>query len=145
MGQYDDLRQEFENLIQECCTTQSEDIEEEYPSFTDELIENMLAPAKSGLYFSRWDIKVMAGRFGESIQVSERKKMFKDLMKSIKSKDDLKKLFDIFSEHIDSKVSVYKELVENFPSSAPVFEDMVKKSEKLKDRYRKILNEFDNF
>ena len=145
MINFDDLKKEFENFDEKCLINPKEDEEEELEgdSFIEIIRKDMLTPAICGFYFSRLDIKAASNLFGESVQVRERRRMLRDLLKSILSKDDMEKLFDIFKAQIDHKLSIYKELAENFPASKEIFEENIKKAEKFKRKLDKILNEFD--
>ncbi|PHQ55489.1 MAG: hypothetical protein COA30_06725, partial [Sulfurimonas sp.] len=82
-----DLRAEFDKFVkQECAIGEDGQIEqnkdggdqvddEPVPQFVDALTERLLAPAVSGVYLSRIDIKRVAEAIDESIPIKERVKM----------------------------------------------------------------------
>ena len=77
MNEHDlsDLRAEFDKFVDEKCSLdpeQNPDIgdkvdEEPVPQFVDALTSKLLAPAHSGVYLSRLDIKRIAEAIDESI------------------------------------------------------------------------------
>ncbi|WP_281951199.1 hypothetical protein [Nitrosophilus kaiyonis] len=140
---FDDLKKEFDalkNVKEESCEISCEEPEEE-GGFIEIVQKYLLAPAKCGVYLSRLDIKVIGLKFGEDVQIRERRRMLRDILKAVTSKDDLKKLFDIIKESVDEKLTVYKELTENFPSSKDIFENRFEKAQNLKNRLDLILEE----
>jgi len=145
---YEDIRNEFENFKQQCnipfsSEEQGEeevDLEEE-AGFIAQVSKLLLPPAKCGVYLSRLDIKVLGLKFGEDVQVRERKRMLRDIMRAITSKEELERFFDILKEEVDSKTKIYDELTEQFPVSKEIFEDKKIKAENFKERLDKILQE----
>jgi len=141
---FEDLKKDFENFDEKCLINRRDEDEEEMEGegFMEIIRKEMLSPALCGFYYSRLDIKAASDLFGESVQVRERRRMLRDLLKSILSKEDMERLFEIFKAQIDHKLSVYRELGENFPSSREIFEENEKKAEKFKRKLDKILEEF---
>ncbi len=144
MINFEDLKKDFENFDEKCLINRRDEDEEEMEGegFMEIIRKEMLSPALCGFYYSRLDIKAASDLFGESVQVRERRRMLRDLLKSILSKEDMERLFEIFKAQIDHKLSVYRELGENFPSSREIFEENEKKAEKFKRKLDKILEEF---
>ncbi len=146
---YEDIRKEFENFKQQCSTpfSSEEPAEEEVDDLEDDsgfmgqVRKLILPPAKCGVYLSRLDIKVIGLKFGEDVQIRERKRMIRDILRAIKSKDELKTFFDILKDEVDSKVKIYDELVEQYPVSKEIFEDKKQKANSFKEKLDKILHE----
>ncbi len=143
MQEFDNLKKEFENFEKECfITREKEENFDEGEGFMEILKKYMLAPQMCGVYFSRLDIKSAAEFYGESIQLRERKRMLTDLLKAVFSKEDMQRLFDIFTSQIDHKTDIYKELADNF-SSDEIFDEMIQKAEKFKTKLKNITDEFE--
>ncbi len=146
---YEDIRKEFENFKEQCNVPfESAEAEEEVDDeddggFITQVRNMLLPPAKCGVYLSRLDIKVIGLKFGEDVQVRERKRMIRDIMKAITSKEELEKFFDILKDEIDSKLAIYDKLISQFPISKEIFEDKIQKANKTKDKLDKILKEIE--
>lgn len=144
MNRLDDLRRDFDELAKSRCMVQPQEQQEgeEYPDFVQELIGKMLPPARSGIYFSRMDLKALGMECGQRIIPRERKRMLGDILKAVDSKESLQKCLDLFSRHIDAKIAIYQELALAFPRSAPWFSRIIKKAEALKKVFERILEEW---
>ncbi len=145
----DDLRKEFDAMKsaraiqeEEACEIGCESVAEE-EGFIEAIQKLMLPPVKSGVYFSRLDIKVIGLKIGEDVQVRERKRMLRDILRSITSKEQLSNLIDVIDETAEEKVEVYRQLIEFFPHSKEIFEDKIAKKERFVKALRNILDEFD--
>ena len=142
---FDDLKKEFD-AYKNSCTTQTceseEEIEEE-GGFIETVQKNMLSPAKCGIYFSRLDIKVIGLLFDEDVQIRERKRMLRDILKAVTSKEEMERLFDIIKKSMDEKLAIYSELIENFPSTKEIFETKFNKAQNFKKVLDKILEELE--
>ncbi len=144
----EDLRKEFDalkaarDIKEEACEIGCEEIQEE-EGFMEAVPKYMLAPANCGVYFSRLDIKVIGLMVGENVQVRERKRMLRDILRSVTSKESLAQLFEVIDEVAEEKVSVYRQLIEMFPASKDVLEDKIAKKERFKKALDTILAEFD--
>ncbi|WP_187647113.1 hypothetical protein [Nitrosophilus labii] len=139
---FDDLKKEFEDFKKTNCENEcDENIEDE--GFIQSVQKMMLAPVNCGVYFSRLDIKVIGLEFDEDVQIRERKRMLRDIMRAITSKKSLEKFFDIVKKHTDAKLSIYEELVQSFPASEKIFKDKFEKAEKFKKSLDKILKDFE--
>ena len=145
---YEDIRNEFENFKKQCNIPFSSDEQEEESDdleddsgFMAQVRKALLPPAKCGVYLSRLDIKVIGLKFGEDVQVRERKRMLRDIMRAITSKEKLELFFNIIKEEVDSKTKIYDELIEQFPISKEIFEDKKEKAQRFKEKLDKILSE----
>jgi len=147
----DDLKAEFDKFVRESCISEEqkqrdeEEDSEEAPAFVDELSEKLLAPAHSGVYLSRLDIKRVAEAIDESLPIKERKRMIKALMRHTTTKDFLRDAFGEFNKHINGRLAIYQELGEAFPSSKYVFDDFEMKAEKTKKMFDRIIEDFEEF
>ncbi len=146
---YEDIRKEFENFKEQCnIPFGSAEEEEEVADYTEddksfiaEVRKLIIPPAKCGVYLSRLDIKVIGLKLGEDVQIRERKRMIRDIMRSITSKEKLKRFFDILKDEVDSKTRIYDELISQYPVSREIFEDKKEKAERFKAKLDKILSE----
>ena len=145
---YEDIRKEFENFKEQCnvpfsSQEQEEEVDdlEEDGGFMAQVRKLLLPPAKCGVYLSRLDIKVIGLKLGEDVQVRERKRMIRDIMRAITSKDELKNFFDVVKEEVDSKTKIYDELIAQYPVSKEIFEDKKEKAENFKAKLDEILSE----
>lgn len=150
-----DLRVEFDKFVNEGCTldgqngtnqnpegTDKED-EQPVPQFVDALTTKLLAPAHSGVYLSRLDIKRIAESIDESIPIKERLKMVRALFRHTTRKEYLDNAFSEINKHINGRVLIYQELAEAFPSSKPIFEAHTKKAQKTMKMLQQIVADFE--
>ncbi|BCD68420.1 hypothetical protein [Nitratiruptor sp. YY09-18] len=138
---FDDLKKDFDALkaVKEIKEEQCEiacESEAEAEGFIESIQKNMLAPVKCGVYFSRLDIKVIGLRMGEDVMVRERKRMLRDILRSITGKESFQAFIDAVDMTAQEKISVYEKLQEIFLRSCEFFEPNIKKYEKFK----KLLN-----
>lgn len=150
-----DLRAEFDKFVQEKCSLEPEkegqqnpDIgdkedEEPVPQFVDALTSKLLAPAISGVYLSRLDIKRIAEGIDESLPIKERLKMMRALFRHTTSKDFLRTAFDEINKHINGRILLYTQLAEAFPASKTVFDQNIVKAEKTKKMFEQIIEDFE--
>ena len=142
---FDDLRKEFDAqkmVKEESCEISCKD-EDEALGFIETISKYMLAPANCGVYFSRLDIKVIGLKFGEDVQVRERKRMLRDILKAVTSKGEFEKLVRIINDTSDEKIAIYEELSSHFPCSENIFEEKKIKNEKFRKVLENILKEFE--
>jgi hypothetical protein len=152
----DDLKSEFDKFVREKCTVdengnpveQDRDAgdavdEEPVPAFVDELENKLLAPALSGVYLSRVDIKRISQALDESLPIKERNKMIKALFRHTNSKAWLRGAFDEINNHIDGRINLYRELSDAFPATKPVFDGHIAKAEKTKKMFDQIVEDFE--
>ncbi len=147
---FDDLKKEFDalkavqNIKEEACEIGCETAEgKEEGSFIEIMQKNMLPPAKCGIYFSRLDIKVIGLKFGEDVQVRERKRMIRDILRAVTSKEELARLFFIIDETAQEKIAVYDQLSTLFPASKELFVPKKERYDNFKKIMENILEEFD--
>lgn len=158
MNQHDmnDLKAEFDTFVREKCTVDENgnpvenDLDtgdavddEPAPAFVDELENKLLAPALSGVYLSRIDIKRISQALDESLPIKERKKMIKALFRHTTSKVWLREAFDEINNHIDGRVLIYRELGETFPATKLVFDAYIAKALKTKKMFDQIVEDFE--
>jgi hypothetical protein len=150
-----DLRAEFDKFVKDKCSLepdqdqgQNPDIgdkedEEPVPQFVDALTEKLLAPAVSGVYLSRLDIKRVAEAIDESIPIKERLKMVRALFRHTTKKEYLEGAFSEIKKHIDGRILIYTELSEAFPASKVHFDEHITKAEKIKKMFKTIVDDFE--
>jgi len=155
MNNLDDLRAEFDNFVKEECVigedgqpVQNRDAgdqvdEEPVPQFVDALTEKLLAPAISGVYLSRIDIKRVATAIDESIPIKERIKMVRALFRHTTKKDYLREAFTEIEKHINGRILIYTELGEAFPASKSIFDENITKAKKTSKMFETIVNDFE--
>ncbi|WP_345986534.1 hypothetical protein WCX49_05250 [Sulfurimonas sp. HSL-1656] len=152
----DDLKAEFDKFVREKCSTDESGNpvenerdagdavdDEPVPAFVDELENKLLAPALSGVYLSRIDIKRISQALDESLPIKERKKMVKALFRHTNSKAWLRGAFDEINNHINGRILIYRELSETFPATAPIFSEHIAKAEKTKKMFDQIVDDFE--
>ncbi|WP_297441458.1 hypothetical protein [Sulfurimonas sp.] len=145
-----ELRGEFEELqkrsMESACVDDSCRIEEEnredYPDYIIAMYKEVMPPVKSGIYFSRWDLKAMAAEIGESFSLDVRERMFKNFMQWVASPDDMTLVINEFKKHIDMKCNLYRDYAYRYPSSKSIFDDKIKKADATKRYLDKVYVEF---
>jgi len=100
-----DLRKEFENYMQDRCVTSCETEEDDfqYPDYVEAINAELMPPVKSGVYISRWDLKMVGDAIDASIAMDSRARMYKMLMRSVHNKETMGQLLGAFSSLIDAK------------------------------------------
>jgi hypothetical protein len=149
MKDIEDLKKDFENFNPKdaFCSDGSCDSDDEvdlkdYPSYTDALYAKLIAPSVSGIYISRWDIKDIALSAGESMAIHPRKRMFELVMKFATTKENMQSFLDALENHIESKIDIYRELIEQFPTTAEIFQPKIDKAQKTIKIFPKIIEEY---
>ena len=157
MNEHDlsDLKAEFDKFVSDKCSLNPEDgvqqkrdvgdkeDEEPVPQFVDALTSILLAPARSGVYLSRLDIKRIAEAIDESIPIKERGKMVKALFRHTTKKQYLSDAFTEIDKHIHGRILIYKELSEAFPASNNIFDNHIAKAEKTMRMFSTIIEDFE--
>ena len=149
MRNMDDLKKEFENFNKqdefcpdgECASDEAVDLKD-YPSYTEVLYAKLIAPYESGIYISRWDIKDIALVAGDSMAIHPRKRMFELLMKYATSKENMQSVLDALENHMEDKITIYQEFIDNFPSTQEVFEPKILKAKKTINLFPQIIQEY---
>ncbi len=149
MRDIEDLRKEFENFnanealcADGTCESEEEVDLKDYPSYTEALYAKLVAPHVSGIYISRWDIKDIALAAGESMAIHPRKRMFELLMKFAVTKENMQLFLDALEDHMNNKISIYEDLMRQFPASSEIFAPKVEKARKTIRLFPKIVEEY---
>ncbi len=148
MNDFNELRSEFEQLqqraMEQACVDGSCELDapEDYPDYLKAIYNEVMPPVKSGIYFSRWDLKQIAASLDESIAIDVRERMFQKLMQWVATPEDFRKLIDAFYANIDAKCDVYKELSQRYPASKAIFDTKLQKAQKAKEYFEKVYDEF---
>lgn len=145
-----DLRGEFEKLqknnMQEDCNDGScitdEENREEYPDYLVAMYKEVMPPVKSGIYFSRWDLKAMAAELDEHFALDVRERMFNKFMQWVATPDDMKLVMEQFNKNIDMKCELYREYAERYPSSQDIFDKKINKAQSTKKYLDEVFEEF---
>jgi len=157
MNEHDlsDLRAEFDKFVGEKCSLDPESAtasnydagdkedEEPVPQFVDALTSKLLAPAHSGVYISRLDIKRIAEAIDESIPIKERVKMIRSLFRHTTKKEYLSGAFAEIERHINGRIIIYQELSEAFPASKEIFDGHIAKAKKTMKMFQTIVDDFE--
>ena len=159
MEQHDlsDLRAEFDKFVKDKCSLEPDDgmtktqnpdagdkeDDEPVPQFVDALTSKLLAPAISGVYLSRLDIKRVAEAIDESIPIKERLKMVKALFRHTTKKQYLEDAFKEVDKHINGRILIYTELSEAFPASKEIFDSHIAKAKKTMKMFETIIGDFE--
>ncbi|MDF1874494.1 hypothetical protein JHD48_01960 [Sulfurimonas sp. SAG-AH-194-I05] len=153
----DDLKAEFNKFVTDKCDLNPEDMmgedqnpdggdkedEEPVPQFVDALTSRLLAPAHSGVYLSRLDIKRIAEAIDESIPIKERVKMVRALFRHTTKQQYLKDAFEEVDKHINGRILIYTELAETFPASKYIFDANIVKAKKTMKMFETIIADFE--
>ncbi len=141
----ENLRREFENfmhdrsLLNEC---QKDEDSYDYPDYVEAIDSELMPPSRSGVYISRWDLKMVGDAIEASIAMDARARMFKMLMRSVHDKKTMRKLLGAFASLIDAKIEPYRKMMEAYPSSAPIFRDKIEKAERVKKYFDSVLERY---
>ncbi|MFT7859523.1 MAG: hypothetical protein ABXS93_01165 [Sulfurimonas sp.] len=144
-----ELRNDFEQmqkqLNEDSCVDQScvtDENREDYPDYLVAMYKEIMPPVKSGIYFSRWDLKGMAEEVGDSIAIDVRERMFQKFMKWIATPDDMQAVIAQFKNNIDMKCEQYKIYAEKYPATKEIFDEKIAKAESSKRYLDKVYDEF---
>jgi len=145
----EDLRKEFENFkvneeacVDGACASDEETDLKDYPSYTEALYAKLVSPAVSGIYVSRWDLKDIAFEAGDSMAIHPRKRMFELLMKYATSKENMQAVLDALGKHMEEKIAIYQELMQDFPASSEIFQPKIDKARKTMKLFPQIIKEY---
>jgi len=149
MKDLNELRGEFEAMqqraMQDACVDggcMEDDDYEDYPDYLRAIYSEIMPPVKSGVYFSRWDLKRMAEQLDESFALDVRERMFKNFMQWIATPEDMLRVIGVFKELMDLKCDEYRKYSERYPSSKEIFDAKIQKAEKAKKYLDKVYTEF---
>ena len=142
----EDLRKEFEHIkgsdFGGSCQSEEEPDLKDYPSYTEVLYAKLIAPYVSGIYISRWDIKDIALEAGDSMAIHPRKRMFELLMKYATSKENMQLVLDALQKHMEDKIAIYEEFIENYPTTEEIFQPKIEKANKTMKLFPQIIEEY---
>lgn len=149
MKDLNELRGEFEQMQQQATMQQTcddgsceMDTPEDYPDYLKAIYSEVMPPVKSGVYFSRWDLKRMAQQLDESFAIDVRERMFQKFMQWVATPEDFKAVIEQFSQNMDMKCDIYKEYSERYPSTKEIFDAKIQKAENAKKYFEKVYVEF---
>ena len=149
MKDLNELRSEFEQMQQQAAMQQAcddgsceMDTPEDYPDYLKAIYAEIMPPVKSGVYFSRWDLKRMAEQLDESFAIDVRERMFQKFMQWVATPEDFRAVIEQFSKNMDMKCEIYKEYSERYPSTKEIFNPKIQKVEKAKKYFEKVYTEF---
>jgi len=109
----------------------------------DRILKLLTVPSRSGIYISRYDIKKLATVIGVDEPIKERREMLKDIFIYAKQMNKMKELLDGLIEFIDYKISQYQEVEDNFPKSAIITQQWIKKANRTKSIIENMKREYD--
>jgi len=152
-----DLRAEFDTFVRNKCSSNEDGScesnvnpdsgdmvdDEPVPGFVEQISQNLLAPAKCGVYISRLDIKRIAEAVDESLPIKERGKMLKALFRHTTTREYLEEAFAEFNRHINGRILIYQELSTAFPSSQYIFDEKIAKAKKTQKIFEQIIADFE--
>ncbi|WP_193110397.1 hypothetical protein [Sulfurimonas paralvinellae] len=149
MKDLNELRSEFEQMQQQVMIDQAcadgsceMDAPEDYPDYLKAIYAEIMPPVKSGVYFSRWDLKRMAQQLDESFAIDVRERMFQKFMQWVATPEDFRAVIDQFSQNMDMKCAIYKEYSEKYPATKEIFDAKIQKTENAKKYFEKVYREF---
>ena len=144
-----EFKSEFEAMKQQAmggasCDDGScvEDKYEDYPDYLRAIYAEVMPPEKSGIYFSRWDLKRMAEALDESFAIDVRERMFQKFMQWVATPEDMQKVIEQFSSLMDMKCDVYRGYSEKYPSTKESFDKKIAKADDAKKYLDKVYQEF---
>lgn len=136
------IKKSEDYCIDGTCESEEEVDLKDYPSYTEALYAKIIAPAVSGIYISRWDIKDIALDAGDSMAIHPRKRMFELLMKYATSKENMQSVLDSLEQHIEEKIAIYEQFIKDFPATKEIFEPQIAKAKKTVKFFPKIIEEY---
>jgi hypothetical protein len=144
-----ELRSEFEVMQKKmqddaCVVPESinDESKEGYPDYLVALYKEIMPPVKSGIYFSKWDMKGMAAEIDESFSLDVRERMFKKFMQWVATPDDMQLVIEQFKKNIDMKCTLYSEYSQKYPSMKMIFDPKIEKAQNAKKYMDKVYLEF---
>ncbi len=141
----EDLRKEFEEFMRESCVTgEPSDGEDryDYPDYVEAIDAELMPPSKSGVYISRWDLKMVGDAIDASIAMDARARMYRMLMRSVHDRETMQRLLGAFASLIDAKIEPYREWVRIYPASAEIFLEKIEKAERTKAYLDRVLETY---
>ena len=74
--------------------------------------------------------------------IHPRKRMFELLMKFAVTKENMQLFLNALEDHMNDKISIYEELMRQFPASSEVFAPKVEKAQKTIRLFPQIVDEY---
>ena len=148
MKDMNELRNEFEQMqkraMDQACVDGSCEIDtpEDYPDYLKAIYAEIMPPQKSGVYFSRWDLKRMAQELDESFAIDVRERMFQKFMQWVATPEDFQSVIEQFSKNMDMKCDIYRDYSKRYPSTKEIFDTKIKKADNAKKYFQKVYTEF---
>ncbi len=150
MRDLNELRGEFEALQQQNASLEcadgscisDEEAREDYPDYLRAIYAEIMPPAKSGTYFSRWDLKRMASELDESFALDVRERMFQKFMQWIATPEDMQAVIGEFKKLMDLKCDIYRDYATKYPATKESFDKKIQKVEASKAYLDKVYVEF---
>ena len=145
---FDDLKKEFDalkaakNIHEDTCEIGCE-TQEDSVGFIETIQKYMLAPVMCGIYFSRLDIKVIGLMIDEDVQIRERKRMLRDILRSITNKEQMQAFVNATKKVAQEKINIYDELSQAFTHTKPIFEAKKQAYNKFCKVLEKIVKDFE--
>ena len=145
---FDDLKKEFDalkaakNIHEEACEIGCE-TQEDSVGFIETIQKYMLAPVMCGIYFSRLDIKVIGLMIDEDVQIRERKRMLRDILRSITNKEQMQAFVNATKKVAQEKINIYDELSQTFTHSKDIFAKKKEAYAKFCSVLEKIVKDFE--
>jgi len=131
----------FSGCVDDSCVS-DEEAREDYPDYLRAIYAEIMPPVKSGIYFSRWDLKTMAAELDESFAIDVRERMFQKFMQWIATPEDMLAVIGEFTKLIDMKSDMYREYAEKYPASKEIFDKKIQKAENAKKYLDRVYVEF---
>lgn len=125
-----------------CETEQPQESFEDYPDYVRAIYAEVMPPVKSGILFTRWDIKGMAAELDEHIVMDTRERMFQHYMRFIGTAKEMDDVVEQFNKHIDMKCDLYNEYSTKYPATKEIFDLKIEKSQRAKDFLQKMIQDF---
>jgi hypothetical protein len=145
------LKNEFEQFVVEKCSTEDGSCEteeeipsEELPPFWEEITQKLLSPEISGVNLSRIDLKRISDSLGDSVAISDRKKMVKAILRHKQTKAEIRNIFDEVEKHLNGRVLIYNEISKTYENSKPVFDNYIAKIDQMKKVFARIIDDFED-
>jgi len=149
MKDLNQLRNEFAQMQEQkmgadcldgSCVTEEE--YEDYPDYLKAIYAEIMPPEKSGIYFSRWDLKKMASELDESFAIDVRERMFQKFMQWVATPEDMQAVIGEFKNLMDMKCAIYKEYAEKYPATKDIFQRKIDKANKAQKYLDRVYTEF---
>jgi len=95
------------------------------------LEKQILALHYNGIYISNFDFKKIADIIGIELDLADREKMLKTLLKKTKEANKENELMQAFSELFSKRVKEYQALINRFPEASEAIMPWIQKSRSI--------------